>query len=500
MPRTAFSLASDKNGGSAVKGGSTRGVYIDASGTFQQMGYTIAKSVPSNAVFTDTNTKVTAVGNHYTPVEDESVAIEAPEGEVVIGVKRDAAGHVVGVMSTPVSGGGGGGGITVETDPIFSASPAASITDAKMAEWDNKVDAEDINNLKPLITDFSIADIMAYVDRGTNFNYDSVSIINALQNKQPIYIPYENDGLEGYYAAYGIVDDYIYLDVLFGNFLYFIALDYQGGGGIANIDVRDLDGLATKDDLSSAIETYIADFTMESLRDGMNNNSQVTCDMQALVAAMNANKIILVRDGVSSSCKGLYVLNGYAEDLLYFSIVDTQGNILYCDGTDYLNDKSYIDGQTLFLRSLDDKQDTLESGANIKTINGESILGSGDITISGGGGASGSAQLPANYISSNVTQLYTIPSGKVTIFLTPQTEGVKMLLSTVDMERDKDNAWVIRLSIGADNSGAYLVGTDDNSSIKWANGIAPTFENGKTYELSFRKIGIDYLGVWASFE
>lgn len=108
VPRTSFSLASDKNGGSAVKGGSKRGVYIDASGTFQQMGYTIEKSVPSNAVFTDTNTKVTAVGNHYTPVEDESVAIAAPEGEVVIGLKRDAAGHVVGVTSTPMSSGGSG--------------------------------------------------------------------------------------------------------------------------------------------------------------------------------------------------------------------------------------------------------------------------------------------------------------------------------------------------------------------------------------------------------
>lgn len=38
------------------------------------------------------------------------------------------------------AGGGGGGGITVETDPVFSASPAASITDVKKAEWDNKVD------------------------------------------------------------------------------------------------------------------------------------------------------------------------------------------------------------------------------------------------------------------------------------------------------------------------------------------------------------------------
>ena len=31
------------------------------------------------------------------------------------------------------------------------------------------------------------------------------------------------------------------------------------------------------------------------------------------------------------------------------------------------------------------KQDTLVSGTNIKTINGGSVLGSGDITISGGG-------------------------------------------------------------------------------------------------------------------
>jgi hypothetical protein len=32
------------------------------------------------------------------------------------------------------------------------------------------------------------------------------------------------------------------------------------------------------------------------------------------------------------------------------------------------------------------KQDTLVSGTNIKTINGTSVLGSGNISISGGGG------------------------------------------------------------------------------------------------------------------
>lgn len=35
---------------------------------------------------------------------------------------------------------------------------------------------------------------------------------------------------------------------------------------------------------------------------------------------------------------------------------------------------------------LGNKQDKLESGTNIKTVNGQSLLGSGDITIEGGGG------------------------------------------------------------------------------------------------------------------
>ena len=39
------------------------------------------------------------------------------------------------------AGGGGGGGITVETDPIFSNSPAATITEEKLAGWDGKQEA-----------------------------------------------------------------------------------------------------------------------------------------------------------------------------------------------------------------------------------------------------------------------------------------------------------------------------------------------------------------------
>lgn len=43
------------------------------------------------------------------------------------------------LLDKVASGGtGGGGDTTAETDPIFSASPAASITEEKKAEWDEK--------------------------------------------------------------------------------------------------------------------------------------------------------------------------------------------------------------------------------------------------------------------------------------------------------------------------------------------------------------------------
>ena len=63
------------------------------------------------------------------------------------------------------------------------------------------------------------------------------------------------------------------------------------------------------------------------------------------------------------------------------------------DGTAFIpvvNSDSIItpEGDTLN-DLLEEKQDTLVSGTNIKTINGNSLLGSGDITISGGSESSG---------------------------------------------------------------------------------------------------------------
>ena len=101
-------------------GNATTPVYF-SGGVPTAMSYTIAKSVPSNAVFTDTDTKVTAVGNHYAPSAtsaDTKSATASSTSElnwgsaVVTGVtlSGDAKGHITSVtvasgkLKTPVTG------------------------------------------------------------------------------------------------------------------------------------------------------------------------------------------------------------------------------------------------------------------------------------------------------------------------------------------------------------------------------------------------------------
>lgn len=68
-----------------------------------------------------------------------------------------------------------------------------------------------------------------------------------------------------------------------------------------------------------------------------------------------------------------------------------RGNSIIAGNQNYIFDITPTSGSTNPVTSngiyeaFEDKQDTLVSGTNIKTINNESILGSGNITISGGG-------------------------------------------------------------------------------------------------------------------
>lgn len=89
-------------------GSETQPVYFKQGVPFA-CSYELNKTVPSNAVFTDTDTKVTSAANHYTPAEDTSSQLDADASSTTaatwnstslvtgVTVKRDAKGHVVGL-------------------------------------------------------------------------------------------------------------------------------------------------------------------------------------------------------------------------------------------------------------------------------------------------------------------------------------------------------------------------------------------------------------------
>lgn len=88
-----------------------------------------------------------------------------------------------------------------------------------------------------------------------------------------------------------------------------------------------------------------------------------------------------------------------------------------------------------------DKQDKLVSGTNIKTVNGESLLGSGDLTVGGGGGGgydyrvdvsiSGST-VTANYNGSTLTEIATAvandPATSVLVLIPTYEEPAKGMI------------------------------------------------------------------------
>lgn len=119
--------------------------------------YTIKTSVPANAVFTDTNTKVTSVGNHYTPSGGTTTSASggtltditnsANGVQVVTGVTKDAAGHVTGVTSIALKSVNsntvyaGGTGINIDANNAINHSNSiTAITTAAFKKF--KYDAQ----------------------------------------------------------------------------------------------------------------------------------------------------------------------------------------------------------------------------------------------------------------------------------------------------------------------------------------------------------------------
>ena len=114
----------------------------------------------------------------------------------------------------------------------------------------------------------------------------------------------------------------------------------------------------------------------------------------------------------------------------------------------------------------------------LKTINGQSIIGSGDITISGSGGSSSGsgAYSEVNHGTSDTT-----------FTLTPNTFHVWDEVSSLDLDFGEETTGLANEFLFQFNSGSEpttLILPDD---IKWANNSVPSIEPNMIYQVSILK-------------
>ncbi len=205
------------------------------------------------------------------------------------------------------AGGGGGGGITVETDPIFSASPAAGITEKQISDWDGM--AEALNLLD--------GDVAALTDEVAG-KQDEIADLATIRSG----------------AAKG----------------------------------------ATA--LQSYTEQYKGTVTGVKVNGSTKTPSSGTVDIGNVTTSIKMN-------GATKTPSG--------------GVVDL-GTVI----------TSHQD--------ISGKQDKLVSGTNIKTINGASILGSGNITIEGGSGGGSTTTKPYVLQAVALSELEALGVGEHTLY------------------------------------------------------------------------------------
>lgn len=129
-------------------------------------------------------------------------------------------------------------------------------------------------------------------------------------------------------------------------------------------------------------------------------------------------------------------------------------------------------------QDISGKQDKLVSGTNIKTINGTSLLGSGNIVISGGGGSSSGsgAYAEVNHGTSDTT-----------FTLTPNTFHVWDEVSALTLTLGSETAGVANEYLFQFTSGSEATTLTMSDDIKWANDAAPAIEPNMIYQVSILK-------------
>ena len=140
----------------------------------------------------------------------------------------------------------------------------------------------------------------------------------------------------------------------------------------------------------------------ENLRKATDNTSDITTEKYGVITKLDGLYCSVKETDNELEHNNVPIVNGANLSVGDKVIIGFLNNSIYdvvCYGA---LDKTVHD---------DSKQDLLVSGTNIKTINHQSLLGSGNITIEGGGGGGSIVMVGSFEIDNNGHLIATIPDG-----------------------------------------------------------------------------------------
>lgn len=181
--------------------------------------------------------------------------------------------------------------------------------------------------------------------------------------------------------------------------------------------------------------------------------------------------------GLKADASSVYTkaqVDDMIEDAVYFG--DTVGNVVTADfnaQSDTVWNKTQVlsAAQQSQARTNISAQEALVSGTNIKTINNESLLGSGNITISGGGGGGSSTIQEVNHGTSDTT-----------FTLTPNVLHVWGTVGSLTLTLGTGESGVMNEYMFQFDSGSTATTLSLPSSVMWITDN--TIEANKTYQVS----------------
>ena len=258
------------------------------------------------------------------------------------------------------------------------------------------------------------------------------------------------------------------------------------GMKVASEAVYAKDFVAGEHKLSEKVDKTYVDNSIAELVDG----APETLDtLNELAAALNDNADIVdvLNQSISNkqdtitdlevirqgAAKGATALQSYIEQY--------KGTVtgVKINGTTKSQSNGIVDLGTVITahQDISGKQDKLVSGTNIKTINGTSILGSGDIVISGGSSSGGNgAYSEVNHGTSDTT-----------FTLTPNTFHIWDEVASLTLDLGSETSGVANEFLFQFTSGATATTLSLPSDLKWANDTPPTIEANMIYQVSILK-------------